>query len=122
MRDPYYRANQGFLLGYSITDRLSFESMHSWREHIIRVKSSMHDNYDPRDLPIVLVGNKVGSPRGVLSYPIRFLPFCEKKKCDLDDQRVISLIQGQELAKQWGVPFFETSAKTGTWSLAFPKY
>ena len=67
MRDPYYRANQGFLLGYSITDRLSFESMHSWREHIIRVKSSMHENYDSRDLPIVLVGNKVGPSPALLS-------------------------------------------------------
>ena len=60
MRDQYFRANQGFMLGYSITQQNSFDCLHSWREHIIRVKSSMHENFDPSDLPLVLVGNKVG--------------------------------------------------------------
>jgi GTPase SAR1 family protein len=33
-------------------------------------------------------------------------------KSDLGDQRVISTEQGEALAKKWGVPFMETSAKT----------
>ena len=33
-------------------------------------------------------------------------------KCDLSDQRQVTKEQGIKLAKEWNVPFFETSAKT----------
>jgi GTPase SAR1 family protein len=33
-------------------------------------------------------------------------------KCDLEDQRVVTTQQGEELAKKFGCPHFETSAKT----------
>ena len=32
-------------------------------------------------------------------------------KCDLSDRRAISTEDGQRLAKEYGIPFFETSAK-----------
>lgn len=33
-------------------------------------------------------------------------------KCDLASERKITVIEGQDLAKSFGIPFFETSAKT----------
>lgn len=33
-------------------------------------------------------------------------------KCDLADKREVTVEQGEALAKKFGVPFFETSAKT----------
>jgi Ras-related protein Rab-8A len=32
-------------------------------------------------------------------------------KCDMDEQRVVSTEEGQNLAKEYGIQFFETSAK-----------
>ena len=32
-------------------------------------------------------------------------------KCDLKDERAVEYREGEELAKTWGCPFFETSAK-----------
>ena len=34
-------------------------------------------------------------------------------KCDMEDDRSVTKEQGQALADEFGVPFFETSAKTG---------
>jgi len=34
-------------------------------------------------------------------------------KCDLDERRVVTYDEGKKLAAQWGMPFFETSSKTG---------
>ena len=33
-------------------------------------------------------------------------------KCDLEDQREVQYEEGKQLADSWGVPFFETSAKS----------
>ena len=35
-------------------------------------------------------------------------------QCDLEEERQVSQSEGMELAKQWNVPFIETSAKLGT--------
>jgi GTPase KRas len=35
-------------------------------------------------------------------------------KCDLEASREVTTIEGQELAKSYGCPFVETSAKTRT--------
>ena len=32
-------------------------------------------------------------------------------KCDLDRERQVSFKEGEAIAKSWGVPFFESSAK-----------
>jgi Ras-related protein Rab-8A len=32
-------------------------------------------------------------------------------KCDMDDQRVVSFEEGKQLANEYGIQFFETSAK-----------
>ncbi len=39
------------------------------------------------------------------------LRFLIGNKCDLQEKRQISADQGNELAKQYGIPFLETSAK-----------
>ncbi|KYQ94050.1 Ras GTPase [Tieghemostelium lacteum] len=82
MRDQYMRTGQGFLCVYSITTRSSFDEIGSFREQILRVK-------DKDRVPMIVIGNK----------------------CDLDHDRQVSISEGQDLAKSYGAPFLETSAK-----------
>eukprot|EP01115_Flamella_aegyptia_P015581 TRINITY_DN96790_c0_g1_i1.p1 TRINITY_DN96790_c0_g1~~TRINITY_DN96790_c0_g1_i1.p1 ORF type:complete len:190 (+),score=91.77 TRINITY_DN96790_c0_g1_i1:34-603(+) len=83
MRDQYMRTGQGFLLVYAITSRSSFDEVNTFREQILRVK-------DKDRVPMALVGNK----------------------CDLETERQVTSSEGQDLAKSYGCPFFESSAKT----------
>ncbi|KJE88688.1 ras family protein [Capsaspora owczarzaki ATCC 30864] len=85
MRDQYMRTGEGFLCVYAITSRPSFEEIHPFREQILRVK-------DADEVPMILVANK----------------------CDLESDRQVSHTEGQATAKQFGIPFMETSAKTRT--------
>lgn len=82
MRDQYMRTGEGFLLVFAVNNAKSFEDIAMYREQIKRVK-------DADDVPMVLVGNK----------------------CDLPS-RIVDVKQASELAKSYGVPFVETSAKT----------
>ncbi|XP_047657245.1 GTPase KRas isoform X5 [Tachysurus fulvidraco] len=82
MRDQYMRTGEGFLCVFAINNIKSFADVHLYREQINRVKDS--DN-----VPMVLVGNK----------------------CDLGS-RSVETRQAQELARGYGIPFVETSAKT----------
>jgi GTPase KRas protein len=84
MRDAYMRSGEGFLLVYAINSHFSFEEVVSFREQALRVK-------DTDFIISVLVGNK----------------------CDLSDERQVSKEEGEELARRWQCPFFETSAKLG---------
>lgn len=82
MREQYMRNGDGFLLVYSITSRDSFEEAQQFYNQILRVK-------DVTRAPVVLVSNK----------------------CDLSADRQVSTAEGQRLAREWNVPFFETSAR-----------
>uniref|UniRef100_A0A803WEB2 NRAS proto-onco, GTPase n=6 Tax=Passeriformes TaxID=9126 RepID=A0A803WEB2_FICAL len=82
MRDQYMRTGEGFLCVFAINNSKSFADINLYREQIKRVK-------DSDDVPMVLVGNK----------------------CDLPT-RTVDTKQAQELAKSYGIPFIETSAKT----------
>ena len=82
MRDQYMRTGQGFILTYAITSKSSFDEIATFKEQICRVK-------DADKVPMCVVGNK----------------------CDLDNERQVQQTEGADLAKNWGVPFFETSAK-----------
>jgi GTPase KRas len=84
VRDLYLRTGQGFLLVYSITSRSSFEAIAQYREQVLRAQ-------DVDFYPIVLCGNKIDLP---------------------ESERKVPTEEGLELAKVFGVPFFETSAKT----------
>ncbi|CAO3599903.1 unnamed protein product [Absidia cylindrospora] len=82
MREQYMRNGEGFILVYSITSRLSFEEISTFYQQIRRVK-------DKDFFPMILVGNK----------------------CDLENDRQVSSQEGYDLAKEFGCPFMETSAK-----------
>ncbi|KAI1237980.1 GTPase HRas, partial [Lamprotornis superbus] len=82
MRDQYMRTGEGFLCVFAINNTKSFEDIHQYREQIKRVK-------DSDDVPMVLVGNK----------------------CDLP-ARTVETRQAQDLARSYGIPYIETSAKT----------
>lgn len=82
MRDQYMRTGQGFICVYAVTSRSAFDEITSFREQILRVK-------DEDKVPMVLAGNK----------------------CDLEEERQVTTVEGQDLAKSFACPFYETSAK-----------
>lgn len=82
MREQYMRTGEGFLLVYSISSRQSFEEIMTFQQQILRVK-------DKDYFPIIVVGNK----------------------CDLEPDRQVSRAEGEQLARQFGCKFIETSAK-----------
>ncbi|CEO97156.1 Ras family [Plasmodiophora brassicae] len=82
MQDQWMRDGKGFLLVYNITARNTFDEVSGLYDKILRSK-------DQEKVPIVLCGNK----------------------CDLVNDREVQTSEGEELAAQWGCPFFETSAK-----------
>ena len=81
MRDSYMRSGQGFLMVYSVTSRSTFEEIRTFHDQILSVREET--------IPLVLVGNK----------------------CDLDTSREVAMVEGAALAKELGIPFYETSAR-----------
>lgn len=82
LRSQWIRSGEGYLIAYDITSRSSFEKTEVFRNLILREK-------DVEWVPIVLIGNK----------------------CDLEENREVTTIEGIELAKNWNAKFFECSAK-----------
>ncbi|XP_030069800.1 ras-related protein Rab-10 isoform X1 [Microcaecilia unicolor] len=78
----YFRGAQGFVLVYDITNSDSFKNIEYWMKDILKREGE--------DVEIVLLGNK----------------------CDKEDARIVSKEKGEKLAWEYGIPFFETSAKT----------
>lgn len=85
MREQYMRSGEGFLLVYSVTDRNSFEEIFKFHKQILRVK-------DRDEFPMLLVANK----------------------SDLESQRVVQSLEGQELAKSLKIRYIDASAKNRT--------
>ncbi|XP_073684695.1 ras-related protein Rab-37-like [Garra rufa] len=79
----YYRDAQALLLLYDITSKSSFDNTRAWLTEI-------HE-YAQDDVVIMLLGNK----------------------SDMASSRVIRREDGEKLAREYGVIFLETSAKTG---------
>ena len=80
----FIKKADGVILIYDISDLDSFEAVDNWIKSIREIGKEK--------LPIVLVGNK----------------------CDLsDDERKISLKEGQDKANEFQIPFYETSCKDG---------
>jgi len=77
----YFRGAQGILLVYDVTDRQTFMSIRNWVSQI-QMHADMHVNK-------ILIGNK----------------------CDMTDLRTVSHDEGEALAKEYNIHFFETSAK-----------
>ena len=78
----FYRGAHGVLLIYDICQKSSFLDVKGWIEQII-------ENTDNDDIVMILCGNK----------------------SDMEKERVISKEEGENLAKNYGIPFFECSAK-----------
>mmetsp|Transcript_31913 Transcript_31913/g.51279 ORF Transcript_31913/g.51279 Transcript_31913/m.51279 type:complete len:204 (-) Transcript_31913:487-1098(-) len=87
MQEQFYRQGRGFLIVYSIDSPNSFQYAKELRD---KISQARYD--DQPDFAVVLVGNK----------------------CDLDamGKRKVPAKLGEKLAKEWGCPFVETSAKT----------
>lgn len=78
----YYRGAMGILLVYDVTDETSFQNIRNW---IRNIEQHAADNVDK-----ILVGNK----------------------CDMIHEKVVETKRGQELADDYGIQYFETSAKS----------
>ncbi|KAG2374359.1 hypothetical protein C9374_010929 [Naegleria lovaniensis] len=83
LRDDYMRKGHGFLLVFSIIERSTFDELNKFRDQILRVK-------DKDKVPMVMIGNK----------------------CDLEEERKVSTAEAKNKAEEWGIPFFEGSAKS----------
>lgn len=79
----FFKGSDGILVVYSITDRNSFDCVNKW---MTQIKSS-----SPSDVKVILVANK----------------------SDCISERVVSTDEGIQMAQQYGLPFFECSAKSG---------
>uniref|UniRef100_A0AAX7VBJ3 small monomeric GTPase n=1 Tax=Astatotilapia calliptera TaxID=8154 RepID=A0AAX7VBJ3_ASTCA len=79
----YYRDAHALLLLYDVTNKASFDNIRAWLTEI-------HE-YAQQDVVVMLLGNKA----------------------DVTHDRVVKREEGEKLAKEFGVPFMETSAKSG---------
>merc|ERR1719217_1177283 len=77
----YYRGAMGILLVYDVTDEKSWSNIRGWMRNI-----EQHAN---TEVVKVLPGNK----------------------CDMTNKRAVSTEDGEALAAEYGIEFFETSAK-----------
>ncbi|NXK91400.1 RAB10 protein, partial [Formicarius rufipectus] len=77
----YFRGAQGFVLVYDITNLKSFQSITMWMEDIYEKAGD--------EVDVILLGNK----------------------CDKESERVVPKEKGEKIAWEYGIPFFETSAK-----------
>lgn len=78
----YYRGAMGILLTYDVTDAESFRNVRNWMRNI--------EQHASENVNKILVGNKSDVP---------------------EDKRQVTHAQGKALADEFGIPFFETSAK-----------
>lgn len=77
----YYKNAHGIFVIYDISNEISFNNISYWLSSI--------RTYGDDNAKIILIGNKN----------------------DLEDQRTVSKVRGQELADEYDIQFFETSAK-----------
>lgn len=79
----YYRGAMGILLVYDVTDENSFKNVKNWMNQI--------EAHAAENVNKILVGNK----------------------CDVDpSERAVTESEGRALATEYGIEFFETSAKS----------
>lgn len=80
----YYRNSVGGVLVYDVSSATSFSNISRWMEEA-------KGHVAPRSIIFILVG----------------------QKSDLENERMVSHEEGEQFAKKHGIPFIETSAKTG---------
>ncbi|PNT76789.1 hypothetical protein BRADI_1g53610v3, partial [Brachypodium distachyon] len=107
----YYRGAMGILLVYDVTDESSFNNIRNW---IRNIEQHASDNVNK-----ILVGNKADMDESKKSYGLASRwKFCKSNRKNCSDTRerltwvVLPTSKGQALADEYGIPFFETGAKT----------
>ena len=78
---PYYHNAHAIILTYDITSLETFENLNYWLSEI--------EKNAPKDVYKILVG----------------------AKCDLENERKVSIQQGKDFAEKYNMKFFETSSK-----------
>ena len=81
--NSHYRGSHGIVINYDITDKQKFINLRIWIDEILKKA--------PLETRMILIGNK----------------------CDLSNERKVTEEEGKKLADEFGLLFFETSAKTG---------
>ena len=76
----YFKGSHGCFIVYDITSEISFDNVEKWYEQAQKEAG--------KDISVILVGNK----------------------CDLENERKVPKEKGEEKAKSFKCPFFETSA------------
>jgi GTPase KRas protein len=94
----YVRDIDSYALVYSTTSRASFDSMRAWHNTICTLQKTTTPARWPEDR--------------VKPRPPAMLVAVIATKCDLQDQREVSITEGIELARELGCPFYQTSAVT----------
>ena len=79
----YYKGAHGIILLYDVTSLKTFENVKNW---VSQIKEEVSDK-----VTIILVGNKI----------------------DNVQNRKVTTEEGEKMAKECGIEFFETSAKSG---------
>jgi len=79
----YYKGAHGIILIYDVTSRKTYENIKNW---VTQIKEEVSEK-----VTIILVGNKI----------------------DDEKNRKVTTEEGQNIAKECGLDFFETSAKSG---------
>ena len=79
----YYKGADGIVLVYDVTDEASYEKIKDWMDQIL-------SNTQKEDIGLVLLGNK----------------------CDMEPRNVTEE-QGNKMAQELNISYFETSALTG---------
>lgn len=82
----FYRGTDACILVYDITNHLSFERLDVWRKDLIEKA-----DIDSTDFPFIIFANK----------------------CDLEDQRQVSISEAESFANTYSCMLFEVSAKSG---------
>ncbi|VDH99442.1 Ras-related protein Rab-15 [Mytilus galloprovincialis] len=80
----FYRRAQGVLLVYDMSSRSSFEAIPKWLAHV--------EQFCKEDVSVMLLGNK----------------------CDREDRRQVTTKEASQFAKEHGIMFSETSAKSSS--------
>jgi len=83
MRELYYNIGEGFMFVFSLTNMQTLETVYN-------IISAFHKNRDTKNIPMVLVGNKL----------------------DLNTKHEVSKDKVLVIANYWNIPYIEASAKT----------
>ena len=100
-------ARQGFLCVFSLTDRESFEELREFRDQVgvaVGGRGGSRALAQRRAAQILRVHEDTG--RAVVLLLVG-------NKADLEAERVVSRADAEALAREWGVGYYEASAKTG---------